>query len=645
MTEINRLNRSAELDGADLLPIWDADDGATRAVRADVASEYFSDAATQIIMSAITAYDGTISESPSWADIPKHSDPNFGNALDAQSLALAARTEHLRGLSINVKDPMFAGGAKGDGVVDDTAAFNALTAYLRSNFVNNPDFDFAGIDLVIPPGIYSVSSWDLTSLLIYNVHVIGHGAVLTARTSGKHVIDGIGSRFIKFHGLMVYSSQAVKAKSGLQIGPKGTETCGNFAFNDVIIAGYFTHAPYMNLGAETTKLYNTTFAQKEPGANVYGQICDGMSIYLPTSDYATITRVAGDALSFTNDYYSCCQIRNDSGGSASFLAKTQGWEFDKGCYYLSFDDSAFVVYGTSTLRTEKLTIRGSFESAQDDVPNPGNIGLRYAVTFAGNNTNTAINGFTFESTNLDCATAVFRNTSTGILNLSDVDIRAHSIGEPDCVLIGAGGGAITVGGILMSGAASKINLAALAAFNGTLYLNDYSLIASAPIAGAYTAYSNTGNKVHHAGTEVYVDAPISFTPQITCDTPGDMNVTYSQQVGNCYRIGKLVFVQVSLTFTVTHTTASGNLRITGLPYASVAGGGRTNGLTVATIGSAFTWPASTTMVTGRLAEADSIVRLYAHGSGIGSTPLTTANMPSSGVINKAIAISGVYQCA
>lgn len=49
MTEINRLNRSAELKGADLLPIWDADDGATRAVRADVAAVYFSDSAVQVI--------------------------------------------------------------------------------------------------------------------------------------------------------------------------------------------------------------------------------------------------------------------------------------------------------------------------------------------------------------------------------------------------------------------------------------------------------------------------------------------------------------------------------------------------------------------------------------------------------------------
>lgn len=643
MTEINRLNRSAELEGADLLPIWDADDGATRAVRADVASEYFSDAATQITISAITAYDGTISASPAWADIPKHGDPDFGDELDAQSLALAARSEWLRGIIINVKDPMFAGGAIGDGIADDTSSFNALTTYLRSNFVD-VDYDYAGISLFIPPGVYSVSSWDLTNLLINNVHVIGHGAVLTARTAGKHVIDAIGSRYIKWHGLMVYSSQAVKAKSGIQIGPRGTEACGNFSLNDVTIAGYFTHATYMNLGAETTSLFNTRLLQRDTDPNVYAQICDGLSVYLPTSDYATITRTAGTAVSFTNDSYHACQMRNEGGGSASFLAKTQGWDFDKGCYHLSFNDSAVVIYSTGTNRTEKLTLRGSFESAQDNNPTPGNIGLRYAVTFAGDGANTAIDGFIFEPTNLDCATAVFRNTSAGTIRLSNADMRIYGISEPGCSLIAPGGGVISIDGVLMSQVASKLNLAPLGSFNGIIELNDYSALASAPVAGSYTVYSRADNRTYHAGTEIYVDAPFSFTPQVTFATPGDMSVTYTQQVGQGYRIGKLVYFQISLTFAVTHTTASGEFRITGLPFPAVSGGSRYNAMLVPSINTQFTWPASVTSIFARLPESDSTLRLLGQGSSVGTTIFTSVNVPSS-VTSKVISITGMYMSA
>lgn len=49
MTEINRLNRAASLEGGDLIPIWDSSDGATRSVSANVAGEFFTGAAAQII--------------------------------------------------------------------------------------------------------------------------------------------------------------------------------------------------------------------------------------------------------------------------------------------------------------------------------------------------------------------------------------------------------------------------------------------------------------------------------------------------------------------------------------------------------------------------------------------------------------------
>lgn len=138
MTEINRLNRAAELESGDLIPIWDADDGATRAVSAGVAAKYFSDAVSEEVMTDITAYNGTISEHPAWADVPKHGDPDFGDALDAQPSALAARTEYLRSQSLSVKDPEFAGGAVLDGVADDAAAFIAAGATGRPILVNGP---------------------------------------------------------------------------------------------------------------------------------------------------------------------------------------------------------------------------------------------------------------------------------------------------------------------------------------------------------------------------------------------------------------------------------------------------------------------------------------------------------------------------
>lgn len=45
---------------------------------------------------ALVSFSGAIDEPAAWAAIPKHSDPDMGDALDAQSKALAARTELAR---------------------------------------------------------------------------------------------------------------------------------------------------------------------------------------------------------------------------------------------------------------------------------------------------------------------------------------------------------------------------------------------------------------------------------------------------------------------------------------------------------------------------------------------------------------------
>lgn len=410
-----------------------------------------------------------------------------------------ARNQEQKNLdTLNAKDF----GAVGDGTTNDTAAFNALTAYLRANFVDT-DYDYAGVQLLIPPGRYSVSSWDLTSLLIQNVHVMAHGAVLVARTAGKHVVDAIGSRYIKFHGLTVYSGSTVVAKSAVQIGPKGSEAIGNFGFNDVTLLGYYSAAPFMNLGAETTVLDNCRFIQRDTGAGVYAQICDGLSTFLPTSDYAAITRVGGDALSFTANTYHGCQLRNEGGGSASYLAITVGWSFDLGCYHLSFNDAAFVVHGTGTFRTSKLALRGSFESNQNDQPTPGNIGLRYAVTFTNDGTATAIDGFTFESSNLHAETFVFRNTGAGALRLSDADIRAHAIEQGGCLMWGTSG-SISVDGVVMTQAAAKTNLGVLTSFNGMADVDAYASLASIPAAGSGTIYSRSDSITRQFGDHTYV---------------------------------------------------------------------------------------------------------------------------------------------
>lgn len=527
-------------------------------------------------------------------------------------------------------------GADSTGVSDSTDAFNAATAALRLATVDTPDYDYAGAQILVPPGVYSVSSWDLTNLLIHNVSIVGYGAVIVARTAGKAVVDCLGSRYIKFYGLFVYSASATQARCGFQLGNKGTEACGNQSFDGVTAAGYYSLAPLLNQGSETTSYRHTRFIQRSSDTATYAAVFDSLGTYLPQSDYATVTKTSGTAVSFTANSAQACQFRHEGGGSAAYLSGAKGWTFDLGTYWLAFNKSCLEIYSTSSYRCSALDIRGSFETNQDNTP-AGATGMNYAVTFSNNGTNTAIDGFTFQSSNMHADTALFRVTGGGSYRISGADIKITALSEAvGAVMFGAG--SLSIDGKITSPDATKTNLGTLTAFNGEVFVDTYGSLASVPAAGSYTIHSRTDNTTYHGGTCDFTS--FTFTPATTFATPGDLSVSYSAQSGWGYKIGKMRFIQIALTFTPTYTTASGEFRISGIPAASAAGTNQESAFGVANLNSGWTWPASTTQVTGRLPANSTNMRLYGHLTGGASTVFSTTHVPSGTA--KSLILSGWY---
>lgn len=60
----------------------------------------------------------------------------------------------------------------------------------------------------------------------------------------------------------------------------------------------------------------------------------------------------------------------------------------------------------------------------------------------------------------------------------------------------------------------------------------------------------------------------TWTPVVTCATPGNLSVSYTEQIGTYTKIGNRVMANFTLTFTPTFTTASSYLKVTGLPITS-----------------------------------------------------------------------------
>ena len=116
----------------------------------------------------------------------------------------------------------------------------------------------------------------------------------------------------------------------------------------------------------------------------------------------------------------------------------------------------------------------------------------------------------------------------------------------------------------------------------------------------------------------------TWTPAVSFATPGDLSVTYANQLGHYTKIGRQVFVNfLIVTSAFTHTTASGDVQITGLPFASTAGyrgGILWQGITKANYTDAVSLTSS------------SLMNVQMSGSGQTRDTAKAADMPSGGTV-------------
>lgn len=134
------------------------------------------------------------------------------------------------------------------------------------------------------------------------------------------------------------------------------------------------------------------------------------------------------------------------------------------------------------------------------------------------------------------------------------------------------------------------------------------------------------------GTITYPETG-TWTPAITFATPGNLSVAYSTQLGNYIKIGRLVVLNFFITTSsFTHTTASGNLNITGVPYQSdLAAGLQANG----SLRFQGITKANYTQYTPQITAGSTTVSITAGGSGQAVASVQTGDVPTGGTVNLA----------
>ena len=122
----------------------------------------------------------------------------------------------------------------------------------------------------------------------------------------------------------------------------------------------------------------------------------------------------------------------------------------------------------------------------------------------------------------------------------------------------------------------------------------------------------------------------TWTPVLTFATPGNVVIVLSTAVGVYRKIGSQVFVTCdAVTSTFTHTTASGNFQITGLPFTSANTSGQTHHGACSIQG---VTKAGYTSFTAALAANSSAAILVANGSGQNESAVTASDMPTGGSV-------------
>lgn len=119
----------------------------------------------------------------------------------------------------------------------------------------------------------------------------------------------------------------------------------------------------------------------------------------------------------------------------------------------------------------------------------------------------------------------------------------------------------------------------------------------------------------------------SFTPTFTCNTPGDLAVTYGTRVGRYTKVGRLVTVNVSIAATITHTTASSIVKLTDLPSVLIASVGQFGAL-----GAFQNFTSAGFTQLGWQAAQTAEIYITKSGSGLSFTNALITDFPSGGTV-------------
>lgn len=444
-------------------------------------------------------------------------------------------------------------GTKGNGTTDDDAPlFNAAIAsgakyiivpwtttnYLLLTPINHTTD--AGSDRAC--GI----TWDFQTSTDLNPAPFGTCQILVKHTG--HAFDMSGSRDCTFNNLCAYGDATTKPKTLIfSARNSAASDCGRHRFNNVRSVGFWTVCPLYMYGTEESEFDGLHLQNAEPGKSVVTITTNNIASLSSTF----ITIATGAQSTTVNNFWggSYWQIGNsgmvnetcfylDGVGDINIDGPHLFCQYGLAYVYISGVNQASIHIRIKNLRGE---VSGSNQPLHGIYLGPASAPMTHQALCVN-----------------DCRLPCGTGAGTGFMVYADANINIASSNISG--LYNSIGNGISFLGMVNTFVALQQNLVqgrATGIVSGNQFFGEDSNI---QLSG-----TNSNNLIY--GED-------SFTPTITCAVPGDLNVVYSSRIGNISRVGRLVTITIALiTSTFTHSTASGQFTISGIPagFASAAG--------------------------------------------------------------------------
>jgi len=191
------------------------------------------------------------------------------------------------------------------------------------------------MSVVFPPRCCIVRSASLNFTRLVHYSLIMWGTTFYGMTDGLPVIDALGFYLSDIIGITIYGDPALPPSYGMQVGTiTGTGANGLNSVSYFDMDGYYTKAPLMNHGAETTTWMKGTFQNLYPGG--WAWIGDGQhsAKWALTSQWVTVTTPTGAGYSFSLNNFISCRFRSEASPESNciWLAHAVGFSFLQGTY-------------------------------------------------------------------------------------------------------------------------------------------------------------------------------------------------------------------------------------------------------------------------------------------------------------------------